>query len=76
MAGLRKQWLLACEGHGQVGFIVGTAGIGKSRLALALSHLAAEQDGTVLSYQCSELYRSSALYPLLDRLRRDAAYTP
>ena len=72
MADLRKQWLLACEGHGQVGFLVGTAGIGKSRLALALSHLAAEQGGTVLSYQCSELYRSSALYPLLDRLRRDA----
>ena len=72
MAGLRKQWLLACEGHGQVGFIVGTAGIGKSRLALALSHFAAEQDGTVICYQCSELYRSSALYPLLDRLRRDA----
>jgi hypothetical protein len=72
MAELRKQWLLACKGHGQVGFIVGTAGIGKSRLALALSHLAAEQRGTVLSYQCSELYRSSPLYPLLDRLRRDA----
>jgi len=72
MADLRKQWLLACEGHGQVGFLVGTAGIGKSRLALALSHLAAEQGGTVLSYQCSELYRSSALYPLLDRLRHDA----
>ena len=72
LAQLRKQWLLACEGHGQVGFLVGTAGIGKSRLALALSHLAAEQHGTVLSYQCSDLYRSSALYPLLDRLRRDA----
>ena len=72
MAELRKQWLLACKGHGQVGFIVGTAGIGKSRLALALSHLAAEQRGTVLSYQCSELYRSSPLYPLLDRFRRDA----
>ena len=72
MEELRKQWLLACEGHGQVGFLVGTAGIGKSRLALALSHLAAEQHGAVLSYQCSDLYRSSALYPLLDRLRRDA----
>jgi class 3 adenylate cyclase/tetratricopeptide (TPR) repeat protein len=72
MAGLRKQWSLACEGHGQVGFLVGTAGIGKSRLALALSHLAAEQRGTILSYQCSELHRRSALYPLLDRLRRDA----
>ena len=24
MAELRKQWLLACEGHGQVGFLVGT----------------------------------------------------
>ncbi|MGH7485846.1 MAG: AAA family ATPase, partial [bacterium] len=72
MAELRKQWLLACEGHGQVGFLVGTAGIGKSRLALTLSHLAAEQGGTVLSYQCSELYQSSALYPLLERLRRDA----
>ena len=72
MAELRKQWLLACEGHGQVGFLVGPAGIGKSRMALALSHLAAEQHGAVLSYQCSDLYRSSALYPLLDRLRRDA----
>ncbi len=71
-AELRKQWLRACEGHGQVGFLVGTAGIGKSRLALAISDLATEQGGTVLSYQCSELYRSSALYPLLDRLRRDA----
>src|SRR5262249_38696438 len=73
MGDRRKQWLLACEGHGQVGFLVGTAGIGKSRLALALRHLAAEQRGAVLSYQCSELYRSTALYPLLDRLRREAA---
>jgi predicted ATPase/class 3 adenylate cyclase len=76
MAGLRKQWRLACDGHGQVGFLVGAAGIGKSRLALALSHLATEQRGTVLNYQCSELYRSSALYPLLDRLRRDASIHP
>ena len=76
MAELRKQWLLACEGHGQVGFLVGDAGIGKSRLAQALSHLAAEQRGTVLNYQCSELYQSSALYPLLDRLRRDARICP
>jgi len=72
LAELRKQWLLACEGHGQVGFLVGSAGIGKSRLALALSHFAAEQGGTVLTYQCSQPYRSSPLYPLLDRLRRDA----
>ena len=72
MADLRKQWLLACEGRGQAGFLVGNAGIGKSRLALAVSDLAAERRGTVLSYQCSELYRSSALYPLLERLRRDA----
>ena len=72
MAELRKQWLLACQGHGQVGFLVGNAGIGKSRLALAVSDLAAERRGTVLSYQCSELHRSSALYPLLERLRRDA----
>src|SRR5262249_15708771 len=69
---LRKRWLLAWAGHGQVRFLVGPAGIGKSRLALALSHHAAEKHGAVLSYQCSELYRSSALYPLLDRLRRDA----
>ena len=72
MEQLRKQWLLACEGQGQIGFLVGTAGVGKSRMALALSHLAAEQHGAVLSYQCSDLYRSSALYPLLERLRRDA----
>jgi predicted ATPase/class 3 adenylate cyclase len=71
-AELRKQWLLACEGHGQVGFLVGSAGVGKSRLALAVSDLATEQRSTVVSYQCSELYRSSSLYPLLDRLRRDA----
>ncbi len=72
MAGLSEQWGLACEGQGQVAFLVGTAGIGKSRLSLALSQLAAEQRGIVLSYQCSELYQSSALYPVLDRLRRDA----
>jgi class 3 adenylate cyclase/tetratricopeptide (TPR) repeat protein len=72
MVKLSKQWELAREGHGQAGFIVGNAGIGKSRLALALSQLAAEQGGTVISYQCSELYRTSALYPFLDGLRRDA----
>ncbi len=72
MTGLRERWALACDGQGQVAFLVGPPGIGKSRLALALSHLAAEQHGAVLSYQCSELYRRSPLYPLLDRLRRDA----
>ena len=72
VAGLRERWRLACQGQGQVAILVGTAGIGKSRLTQALSQLASEQRSAVLSYQCSELYRSSALYPLLDRLRRDA----
>jgi len=72
LAELSKQWTLAREGHGQAGFIVGNAGIGKSRLALAMSQLAGRQGDTVISYQCSELYRGSALYPFLDGLRRDA----
>jgi class 3 adenylate cyclase/tetratricopeptide (TPR) repeat protein len=68
---LSKQWELAREGQGQAGFIVGNAGIGKSRLALAVSRLAAK-GGISRKYQCSELYRSKALYPFLDGLRRDA----
>jgi class 3 adenylate cyclase/tetratricopeptide (TPR) repeat protein len=72
IAKLSKQWKLAREGQRQIGLIVGNPGIGKSRLALALSQLAAEQGGAVLTYQCSEVYRSSAFYPFLDGLRRDA----
>jgi class 3 adenylate cyclase/tetratricopeptide (TPR) repeat protein len=61
------------SGRGQVVFIVGEAGIGKSRLLLEFRRVLAErgEDATWLEGQCVSFGRSIPLLPVTDQLRRN-----
>jgi class 3 adenylate cyclase/tetratricopeptide (TPR) repeat protein len=59
----------AQAGHGQVVFVVGEPGIGKSRLLLELRHRL-DADVTWLEGQCVSFGRSMAFHPLIDLLKR------
>jgi predicted ATPase len=68
------RWSKAKTGKGQVVLISGEAGIGKSRLTVALlKHLAAEPH-TRLRYFCSPQYTDSALYPFIGQMERAAGF--
>ena len=56
----------AGRGHGQLGLVVGEAGIGKSRLLEVWSRNAAERGARVVAVGCDELGRSLPLQPVLD----------
>jgi class 3 adenylate cyclase/predicted ATPase len=71
---LLRRWSKAKTGEGQVVFLSGEAGIGKSRLTAALlEHLAAEPH-TRLRYFCSPQHTDSALYPIIMQMERAAGF--
>lgn len=59
----------ARDGQGQVAFIVGEPGIGKSRL-LHEFHRRLSGDATWLEGQCMSFGQSMAMYPIIDMLKR------
>ena len=72
---LRKRWEQVNEGLGQVVFVSGEAGIGKSRLLQVFKERLGEQPQTWLECRCSSYYQNSALYPLIDLLQRVLGFT-
>src|SRR5262245_40721412 len=70
---LRRRWLKATAGEGQVVLLSGEAGIGKSRLTTAFVGLLAGEPHIRLRYFCSPRHTDSALYPIIDQLERAAA---
>ena len=66
---LRDRWRQAGEGLGQVVAISGEAGIGKSRLVLALREDLAEVSHTWLETRCAPYTSGSALQPVVDLLQ-------
>ncbi|MEM7324005.1 MAG: BTAD domain-containing putative transcriptional regulator [Actinomycetota bacterium] len=70
LALLRRRFDLASEGDGQVVFLSGEAGVGKSRIiAELLSNLqGTDADLSVLQFSCSPLHTSSALQPIVDHV--------
>ncbi len=72
---LLDRWHLAAGGEGQVVFISGEAGIGKSRLMQGLCDQAAADDHTRIRYQCSPYHANSTLYPTIQQLARAAGFT-
>jgi predicted ATPase len=71
---LRRRWARAKAGEGQVVFLSGEAGIGKSRLTAALLENLAGERQTRLRYFCSPRHTDSALYPIMLQLERAAGF--
>jgi class 3 adenylate cyclase/predicted ATPase len=69
---LLGRWREAVDGEGQVVFLSGEAGIGKSRIARSLcDHLADERHQTI-QFQCSPYHTNTSLYPVINFLRQAA----
>ncbi len=71
LASLEQRWALACRGQGQTVLIEGEPGIGKSRLLHSFLSRPGRAHCRVLTTQCQQQFANSALYPLIDLLRRD-----
>ncbi len=69
---VRRRWLKATDGEGQVVLLSGEAGIGKSRLATAFVELLAGEPHIRLRYFCSPQHTDSALYPIIGQIERAA----
>jgi class 3 adenylate cyclase/tetratricopeptide (TPR) repeat protein len=72
---LLRRWSKAKTGEGQVVLLSGEAGIGKSRLTVALLERLATEPHTRLRYFCSPQRTDSALYPVISQMERAAAFT-
>jgi class 3 adenylate cyclase/tetratricopeptide (TPR) repeat protein len=70
---LGHRWRQACSGEGQVVFIGGQAGIGKSRLTHELREGIAEPHAA-LYYQCSAHHLNSPLQPFIEQLELSAGF--
>lgn len=70
---LRDRWRLALAGKGQVVLIRGEPGIGKSRIAWAISE-EVRGSGQILRYQCSPFHVNAALWPVVEQLQRAAGF--
>jgi tetratricopeptide (TPR) repeat protein len=70
---LHERFREAKSGHGQVVFVAGEAGIGKSRLLLEFRRGLAEagEDATWLEGQCVSFGQAIPFLPIVDQLRRN-----
>ena len=64
---LLDRWRLAREGEGQVIFLSGEPGMGKSRLVDALFERITEDPYYHLIFQCSPYHTNSALHPVISQ---------
>jgi class 3 adenylate cyclase len=67
---LLERWAQVKEGHGQVVWLSGEAGIGKSRLVQVLKDHVAHEPHLRWECRCSPYYQNSAFYPLIDLFQR------
>jgi class 3 adenylate cyclase/predicted ATPase len=70
---LLRRWSRAKSGEGQVVLLSGEAGIGKSRLTVALLERLVREPHIRLRFVCSPQHTDSALYPMISQLMRAAA---
>ena len=71
LAAMERAFRLAKEGHGQVVFVVGEAGMGKSRLLLEFRRRLAGEPVTWLEGRCISFGQSIAYLPVIDQLKRN-----
>jgi predicted ATPase/class 3 adenylate cyclase len=71
-----SRWWQVKEGGGHVALISGEAGIGKSRLVLALRERLQGEPKVSLTYACSPHHANSALFPFIAQLERAAGFAP
>ena len=67
---LEKRWQRARAGEGQLIWLVGEAGIGKSRLAAELHSRIAEQPHTWTEMACSQLLQNTPFHPFVESTKR------
>jgi class 3 adenylate cyclase/predicted ATPase len=72
---LVRRWSKARSGEGQVVSLSGEAGIGKSRLTVALLDRLASERYTCVRYFCSPQHTESAFYPIIRQMERAAELT-
>ncbi|HYZ61976.1 MAG TPA: AAA family ATPase, partial [Acetobacteraceae bacterium] len=73
---LLRRWDQARAGEGRVVLLRGEAGIGKSRLTVALREALAAREHDELVLYCSPQHTDSALRPIIARLERVAGLVP
>ena len=73
---LLDSWQRAVQGNGHLVLIGGDAGMGKSRLVEALAERVRDTPHRLLRCHCSPYHSNSALYPLTQLLRHEAAIQP
>ena len=73
---LQDRWDLAREGEGQVALLAGEAGIGKSRIVQSFIARIGSGSHYNLYYQCSPYHTNSPFYPVVQRLKRAARFSP
>ena len=71
---LLQRWSKAKSGEGQVVLLSGEAGIGKSRLVVALLERLATEPHVRLRHFCSPQHTDSALYPIIGQMERAARF--
>ncbi|HYZ42202.1 MAG TPA: AAA family ATPase, partial [Stellaceae bacterium] len=74
---LRRAWQQTKEErHGQVVFVSGEPGIGKSALVDTLRRAARDEGLTRMTFRCSPYHTNSALYPAIEHWKRFAGWKP
>lgn len=74
-AALSDYWQEAKAGRGQVVVLSGEAGIGKSRLAVALAEKAGQEEYSVLRYYCARQQTASPFQPVIDQISQVCGIT-
>lgn len=76
LALLQQRWREASDGEGQVVFISGVPGIGKSRIVHELEQWIEAEPHFSLRLQCSPHHMQSALFPVIQQVERLADLAP